>query len=215
MEKTADRYALSPWLGEFRIKETEQAYRKHAEQNTAKNLRIGLTVWAILLVLFGWLDYMALGNSDGFYHLMGTRVFSASLLLSLAWRLRSKPELANDGNAVTALEIFGFGLFFLIYFARPDITSWNIGVTLIILISIYIFIPNRVMLSNLVALFGIVGTLYCVSLLGVPTGLLVGLAFVLTLPAVIGYFAALRLQSGQRQQYALFNETVKVNLSLQ
>lgn len=215
MLNAADRYRLSTWSGEFADRITEQTYREHVEKATASSLIVALRIWATLLVLFGLLDYLALGMSEGFIHLLSTRLLAAGLLLLLAWRLRSRPRLATEGYAVTALEVVGFFLFFLIYFVRPDIVSWNIGVTLIILISLYIFIPNRVVLSNIGAAFGIAGTIYSIALRDAELTLLVGLTFVLLFPAIIGYAAGLRLQKGQRQQYALFIETVRVNQALQ
>lgn len=215
MDKQPKSYAVSSWSGEFVEPAVEAAYRQHVERPTARSLVIGLRVWAFLLITFGLLDYMALGWSEGFVHLMGARLFSASLLMLLDWRLRYKPRLATEGYAVTALQVIGFVLFFLIYIIRPDIVSWSIGVTLIILISLYIFIPNRVVLSNISAGFGIVGTVYTVSLHAIAPGLLIGLTVVLLFPAVVGYAAALRLQISARQQYALYSETVRINTSLQ
>lgn len=215
MNKETGRYALSAWRGEFVDEATERAYREHVKEATARHLVVALRVWAFLLVAFGWLDYMALGLSDGFYHLMGSRLLSAALLLLFSVMVSRRPELASDGIGVTILEVVGFVLFFIIYFVRPDIVTWNIGVTVILLISLYIFIPNRVIHSNLVAVFGIVGTLYCLWLRDAAEATLVGLFFILSLPTIIGYFAAVRLNLGQRQQYALFMETVQVNQSLQ
>lgn len=113
------------------------------------------------------------------------------------------------------MEIVGFLLFFLIHFVRPDIAIWNIGVTLILLICLYIFIPNRVVLSNLAAACGIVGTLLCLKLLGAEAPKLVGVFFFMCLPTVVGFAAALRLQIVQRQQFALHSEMVEINTSLQ
>lgn len=215
MTKETDRYALSAWRGEFLHENTERAYRDHVKEATARNLIVALRVWAFLLVAFGWLDFMALGLSEGFYHLMGSRLLSAFLLLSFSVMVKYRPGLAKNGTGVSILEVVGFFLFFIIYFVRPDITTWNIGVTVIILISLYIFIPNRVVNSNIVALFGIAGTIYCIALVGAEPPVLVGLVFLLSLPTIIGYFAAVRLNLGNRQQYALFMETVQVNQSLQ
>jgi diguanylate cyclase (GGDEF)-like protein len=213
--KATDTYALSAWRGEFVFKETEQAYREHVKEETARHLIVALRVWAGLLVTFGWLDYIALGMSEGFYHLMGMRLFSATMVLIFSAVIKYRPGLARDGVGVTIIEVLGFFLFFMIYFVRPDITTWNIGVTVILLISIYIFVPNRIVNSNLVSLFGILGTLYCVALNGAEPRLLIGLFFLLGLPTTIGYFAGVRLNLGKRHQYALFMETVQVNQSLQ
>jgi diguanylate cyclase (GGDEF)-like protein len=215
VEKETVRYALSARRGEFVDQETERAYCEHVEGITVRHLIVALRVWAFLLVGFGWLDYLALGLSDGFYHLMGSRLFSALMILSFSVVVRRLPRLASDGGVVTLIEATGFLLFFLIYFVRPDIVTWNIGVSLILLISIFIFIPNRVVNSSLVAIFGIIGTLYCIWLRDASSATLVGTFFILCLPTIIGYFAALRLNLGQRQQYALFIETVQINQSLQ
>lgn len=215
MEKETDRNTLSAWRGEFVPADIENAYREHVKEATARHLIVALRVWAFLLVSFGWLDYIALGLSEGFYHLIGMRVFCAVLLLGFAVIVRHRFDLAKDGGAVSILEVIGFLLFFIIYFIRPDIVIWNIGVTVIILISLYIFIPNRLVNSNVVALFGILGTLYCLSLSGTEPRLLVGIFFLLSFPAIVGYFASRRLNLSSRQQYALFMETVQVNQSLQ
>lgn len=215
VKKETDRFALSAWRGEFWHEATERDYRDHVKETTAKHLIVALRVWAFLLVAFGWLDYMALGQSEGFYHLMGSRLLAAFYLLSFSVMVRYRPDLAKNGVGVSILEVVGFFLFFLIYFIRPDIITWNIGVTVIILISLYIFIPNRVVNSNIVALFGIAGTLYCLFLRGAEPAVLVALFFILCFPTIVGYFAAVRLNLASRQQYALFMETVQVNQSLQ
>ncbi|MFD1699913.1 GGDEF domain-containing protein [Halopseudomonas phragmitis] len=207
-------YRLSTWRGEFVEPEVEQAFRRHIEPSMARHLRVAVLVWAILLLLFGGLDYLDLGWSDGFLILMSTRILQAALLLAFAWRLGQRPELATTGYAVTALEALGFVLFFLIYFARPDIVIWNIGVTLIMLISMFIFIPSRVYPTLLAALFGIAGTLYCLALTGLSTGLLVGVSFILMLPVVVGFVAALRLQLVQRHEFALYTEVAEANREL-
>ncbi|RHW21721.1 GGDEF domain-containing protein [Pseudomonas jilinensis] len=207
-------YQLSTWRGEFVEPEVEQAFRRHIERSVVRHLRVAVLVWAILLLLFGGLDYLDLGWSDGFLVLMSTRILQAALLLAFAWRLGQRPELATTGYAVTALEALGFVLFFLIYFARPDIVIWNIGVTLIMLISMFIFIPSRVYPTLLAALFGIAGTLYCLALTGLSTGLLVGVSFILMLPVVVGFVAALRLQLVQRHEFALYTEVAEANREL-
>jgi diguanylate cyclase len=215
MAKSDIRYAVSAWTGEFRDGEIEAAYRAHIAPGMARHLRIALLVWAGLLVVFGALDYLALGASAGFYHLMGGRLLSAATLVILAWRVLRNHRLATDAYAVTAVEIFGFVLFYIIYFARPDITVWNIGVTLILLVGIYIFIPTRVKLANLAAAFGIAGTLYTLYHKGTAPGAMIGLLFILSLPTVVGYVAALRLQIVQRDQFALLNDMVEINHALE
>lgn len=208
-------YDVSAWRGEFTNKGTEHAYRQHTEATTARQLRRALIVWLVLLLLFGLLDYPVLGNSVEFAVLAGIRLITAAFLLALFLRLKSKPSLATEGYAVTAVEMFGFVLFFFLYFIRHDIVSWIIGVVAMLIISLYVFVPNRVYLSTLAAAFGIVGMLCSVWLKGFGAPELIGLLFLLSLPTIIGFFTALRLQVVQRQQYALFEQVSSINRDLQ
>lgn len=215
MEAATHSYQLSTWRGEFVDPATEQAFRKHVEPTMARHLRVAVLIWAALLLLFGLLDYQGLGWSEGFAHLMLARAGAAMFLCGFAWRLRRHPELASSGYGVSALAVIGFLMFFIIYFARPDITIWNIGVTLILLISLFLFIPGRVYPSLLAALFGIAGTLYCIALKGSTAATLVGLSFILLLPVIVGFAAALRLQLVQRQQFSLYSQVIAANRELE
>ncbi|MEH6799807.1 MAG: GGDEF domain-containing protein [Pseudomonadales bacterium] len=215
METSHATYHVSSWRGEFTHPEIEQAYRKHTETTFARHLRRGLMVWLVMLLLFGVLDYPVLGNSVEFAIVAGLRLVTAALLFGLFLRLKRQPSLATEGYAVTAIEVFGFVIFFFLYFIRHDIVSWIIGVVGMLIISLFIFIPNRVYLSLLAACFGIAGMFYSVRLNGFGAPELVGLLFILSVPTVVGFFTALRLQTAQRQQYALFDQVSSINRNLQ
>lgn len=180
-----------------------------------RHLRRGIVVWVVLLLLFGALDYPVLGSSTEFAVLAGMRVATVVLLLGLLLRLKYRPSLVSTGYAITAIEVFGFVLFFFMYFIRHDIVSWVIGVAAMMILSLYIFVPNRVYLSTLTAVFGTAGMMYCVWLNGFGSEELVGLMFVLGLPTVIGFFFALRMQKAQRHQYSLFQQLSAINRNLQ
>ncbi len=207
--------AISAWRGEFTDPAIERAYRKHKELSVARHLRKAIKVWAVLLLLFGLLDYPVLGMSESFLLLMGLRVATVALLVVLFVQVQRKPALAADGYAVTAVEVFGFVLFFFLYFLRHDIVTWVIGMLPMMLISLYVFVPNRVLLSNVVAAFCMVGMLYVVALNGFGAETLIGLFFLLALPSVVGFFTALRLQIVQRQEYAQFQRVSEINAELQ
>ena len=215
MESSQAIPAISAWRGEFIEPAIERAYRKHKELSTARHLRKAIKVWAVLLLLFGLLDYPALGMSESFMLLMGLRIATVVLLAVLFVQVKRKPELATAAYAVTAIEIFGFVLFFFLYFIRHDIVTWVIGMLPMMLISLYVFVPNRVVLSNLVAAFCMVGMLYVVALNGFGAATLIGLFFLLALPSVVGFFTALRLQIAQRQEYAQFQRVSEINVELQ
>ena len=205
---------LAPLRAEFRDAQTEQAFRRHVQPSTARHLRIALAIWAILLLLFGLLDYQALGLTDGFYLLMGLRLLQAAIIVGLMRLIARRPDYATWGVPLTLTEIIGFPLLFAVFFVRPDIAGWNVGVITIVLISIYVFVPNRLVLNNLVAAFGLTGTILCLAIRGSTAETLVSLTVLMLLPVATGYVAARRLQMVQRQEFALVQQLTSSNLEL-
>lgn len=215
MHNHASQYLISAWRGEFVDAATEHAFRAHSEPLMARALRRALLVWAALVVLFGALDYPALGWTAEFQVLFGWRLATGLILVFFYFQVRRKPALATAGYAVTAVEIFGSVLFFLLYFLRHDIVTWVIGVVAVSLLALFMYIPNRVYLSLLAAGFIIAGMLFCVAINGFGIETLVGLTFMLMLPTVVGFFTAIRWQVAQRQNYALLMQVMSANRDLQ
>ncbi len=215
MHTVTTNYRLSNWRGEFVDAATEQAFRKHSEADASRSLRRALLVWAALVVLFGLLDYPVLGHGYDFQVLFGWRLATAAVLLLLYWQGRRKPSLVSDGYAVTAVEIFGSVLFFMLYFLRHDMVSWVIAVVAISLLALFMFIPNRVYLSLLASAFLSIGLMACVAARGMGAEKVIGLGFILVLPIAVGFFTALRWQLAQRQQYALLMQVISSNRDLQ
>ncbi|TVP93514.1 MAG: GGDEF domain-containing protein [Pseudomonadaceae bacterium] len=214
MTANHDPYALAPLTAEFRDPAAEHAFRNHIQPRTARHLKTAAAIWAILALLFGWLDYHDLGMSSGFYLLFSMRILQALMLLGLILAVVRRPSLATSGWPVTLAAILGFPVMFAIFFVRPDIAAYNIGVISILLISLYVFLPNRLILNNLVAGFGLVGTLATLWLRGSEADTLVTLGIVMSLPVVTGYVAARRLHVVQRQEYALLQKVTQTNQEL-
>lgn len=207
-------YAIAPLKAEFRDAQTEEAFRSYVEARTARHLKTTIIVWALLTLLFGLLDYQDLGMSPGFYLLMGMRVGAAAMLAVLYVLVSGRPQLATAGWPVTLVAILGFPLMFVIFFVRPDTAAWNVGVISIMLISIFVFLPNRLMLNTLVAAYGLIGTLTTLAVRGSDAATLIGLAIVMLLPVVTGFVAARRLQVVQRQEFALLQQVTLTNQDL-
>ncbi len=214
MTANHEPYALAPFRAEFRDPQTEAAFRNHVEPETAKHLKIALGIWAFLMLLFALLDYQDLGISTGFYILTGMRLLQAVMLVGLILLLARRPDLATSGWPVTVVAILGFPIMFVIFFIRPDIAAWNVGVICILLISIYVFIPNRLVFNNLIAIFGLVGTQVSLGIRGSEPGTLIGLVVVMSLPIITGYVASRRLQMVRRQEYALLEQVHNTNQEL-
>ncbi len=210
MQKPASdpAYAISMWRAEFSDPATEQAYRRHIADETARHLRISLVVWASLLLLFALPDLEDMGPTPGFYLLLGLRVVQAALLFALAWWVVRRPSWATNGWPVTILMITGFPMFFVIFHLRPDIVVLNISVIMFLLITMFVVIPGRVVLTTLAALVGILGTLLSLAIHPDPEVdlQLATLLPVLVMPTLTGFVAAHRLQLSRRHAFTLLVE---------
>ncbi|MDO8907394.1 MAG: GGDEF domain-containing protein [Pseudohongiella sp.] len=210
-----DAFQITLWRAEFADPAMEQAYQKHMQEETARFLRVSLCIWAVLEVLFGLPDWTILGASEGFYVLSSFRIGHAILLLWLSWQLSKKPHWASLGWPVTIVAILGYPLYFIYPLYVPESGALGFAIILLLLLSMYVFIPNRVMLINLIALVGILAVVSAQMLQGANwLSVAVTIMFLLW-PAVLGYAAAIRINTGSRRAYVLWQQSEQANQRLE
>lgn len=208
--------AIRPLAGEFADVTLEKAFRESTLERVVPAQRIGLLVWALLLLVFALPDCLAMGFVAGFWLLMGYRVAMVAVLLAYRAALQRRPQLARDGYILMWLGLLSYPFFFLFYVMRPDMRAINTGVIMVIQLTMFVFMPARVMLILPVAVFGAVGAVlsfWAVS--PSPVAIKVSTVFLLALSGVIGYVVALRLQKTERQEFWLRQQLQSANLELQ
>ncbi|MGL4436354.1 MAG: GGDEF domain-containing protein [Giesbergeria sp.] len=207
---------ISVWRAEFKDADCEQAFRASVQDAMARQLRLALALWAGLMLLFALPDLQALGAGNAlFWQLLSYRALMAMLLLGAIWVLRSQPRWATDGRLVAWIAVIGYPFYFLLFHVREDVRFWTVGMVMFMQFCMFLFLPGRVVAYLPVAVWGVVGSLLSFVLLGRPTGVLLGLVFLLTLPALVGYMTAARLQRVQRQEFALRQRLSETNAALQ
>ena len=218
-EKVREKpYLIVPWIGEFADPGMENRYRDHVATDTARELRIALAVWAGLILLFALNDYVLLGEAGGaFYEALAGRMATTVWLVAFIIALRRKPHLATQGTVLTIIIVVSFAIFFRFYFILPrESIIWLVVVTIIMLLAIFIFLPNRAILSLLAATWGVAGTAASVYLATATSATrMAGLTLTLALPTVIGYAAAYRYQVARRRQFASLDRAETINYELQ
>ena len=211
------QWRIAFWWAEFSDPETEAGYQRHCQHFTAHQLKLALGTWAVLLLLFAIPDYFALGWGQGFGLLLAMRLGVAVCVLALLRAVRRDPSLAMRGVWTTVVELIGLAGFMLLYVLRPDIAIWTYALTLLMLIMLFVFVPNRLAFALLVAVAGALSTIAMVSLTRPGRGAtdLAVLSLVLALPILTGFASAWRVQMLQRQQYALLMASQRSNRLLQ
>lgn len=211
----APRRDIGLLRGEFLDAALERDFRVGTLARVLSQQRTGLFLWAALLVVFAVPDYLAMGPVRNFWILAAYRGLFALLLLASAHAFVRWPQLALGGGLLMALAMLAYPLFFLMYWLRPEIRSFNTGAIMVIQAMLFLLMPVRVALAAPVALFGAVGATWGVwATTGNPT-LYVGTGLLVALAAVLGYSAALRQQKTERQEFLLRRQLQAANRDLQ
>lgn len=206
---------LSLWRAEFTDAAIEQAYRRSVQSRMAGQLRTALWVWAALLMLFAVPDYQVLGGNAVFWTLVGLRTATTLLLLGAAQALRTRPHLAPQGHLAVALQMAGYSFLFLFLALRPETRESSISTFMVVNLSLFVFIPGRVALGAWVAAAGIAGSIAALLFTGDTLAAIPSLALLLTLPAVVGFISANRLQRVQRREFIVRRRLQHANAALQ
>lgn len=208
-------YKISPWTAEFQDPAVERDYCRTVERDNARFLRVALIIWGALLLVFAPFEWIVLGNSVAFYFLLVVRLVNVAALLTLAFLLHRRPHWVSWGWPVTIVTILGYLLFFTYMRFIPDSGPLGIAVLMLLLFSLYVFVPNRISLNNLIAVVGISGVIISSVMAGLDAVGLLYLAVLLLWPAGVGYFTALRISTGNRRAYHLLQQAEQSNSELQ
>lgn len=208
-------WKISSWSGEFVDRQAELDYLHKHSPLIARQLLTALAIWAILMLLFAIPDYQALGPTPAFWTSLAIRGVTCLLIGALALFVARNPVRATEARWITLLELAAISLFMIMYRLRPDIAAWIVTLTLIMLISLFIYLPNRVPAILGVALYMAVATVAAVHYVSPKAPAEMAAIFLLLLvPIGMGWAAALRTQILQRQQYALWRQAQQANEAL-
>ena len=190
-------------VAEYPLGGLEDGYRRHY---LAQDIRQGITVgsiWLLPNVLFIYTDYLLYAGMPLFQTLLTIRLFMvvtlAAVFVSLRWVKR--PE-TYDFLALIASCLVLASVFWINHL-HPDIHAYTAGMDYLLLFSIYMMVPNKLLfriipsalftIANLIAHFNQPEPLSGVNL----TIIIVSLV----MSNVLGIWASVRFYSHRRQQY--------------
>lgn len=215
MTASSDEYGISWWRAEFADQATELTFQKYMQQMINRQLRVVLLVWGGLLLLFAYPDYLALGLTRSFFHLLAYRVVIALAIVCVVFTIRPETNFVTISHIVSIIVIAGFSGFMMLFYYRPDVVVWIIGVIMIQIMGLLMFIPIRFSMACVGAFYGVVITMITQWMMGLPKATLIGLFFLLMLPFVLGAATTIRLNILQRRQFILLLQAEKVNQELE
>jgi len=205
---------VAPLRCEFCDATTETDFLRHHLAMTQGQLRVTFLFCALFYLCFAASDLLWVGYSLKTCLLMGARVAVASIVIACLVLLKRRPDsIPFTRVAANIVEVAGAAGFLLIAALRPTEFSLHAISMAIVIIVLYIYIPNRLVYAAGIAAAATAGFVLLAWWLGGLHALeLATMAALLALTNLFGYVAARRYQILWREEYSA--QMVLKNLSV-
>ncbi|SDD82871.1 diguanylate cyclase (GGDEF) domain-containing protein [Cupriavidus sp. YR651] len=150
--ESPSEFAIDRLRVEFRNAKTELAFQRHHLDRSRSSLRLTLIFCSAFYLAFAMTDVAALGYEHVALILFVGRMLVAITAIMGLQLIRSQPEpLAGLRIAASAAEVIGMATFMLIvWFRSAEILLHGMSLC-IMLIVVYLFIPNRLIVAKGIA----------------------------------------------------------------
>ena len=195
--------AIARWRGEFTSASTEAAFLRQQGDVIRRDLSLSLTFCAAFYLAFALTDIADLGYGNDTITLFLARLAVAIVAAAGVVLTRRSADPARTAyRAATAATTFGMATFLLVVDLRPDDLLLHGMSMAIMLVIVYLFIPNRLASATIVAL-GATGSFLALALAldTLGPGRMLTMAMLLLLANLFGAAAALRGAHLWREQY--------------
>jgi diguanylate cyclase (GGDEF)-like protein len=199
---------INPLTGEFASSAHEAAYLDHKQAQTRSTLAFTLLFCAIFYICFTATDLVALGPGRKFSQLLGARMlvaFTAGACAFVAWR---RPLTVRASRlAASVAETVTLSCFMYMAALRPDEVHWHAMSLAIMLVVVYLYIPNRLGYALALALGATAGFLVlALRVAPIPRTDVIRMSMMLALANTFGALAARRFNRVSREEYRAHTE---------
>jgi len=150
--ESQSQFAIAPLRVEFRHAETELAFQRHHLNVSHASLRLTLIFCSAFYLAFSLTDVAALGYGRAALILLAGRMLVAITAIMGLHLIRDESEtMAAHWLVASAAEVVGMATFMLIVWFRPREILLHAMSLCIMLIVVYVFIPNRLVIAKGIA----------------------------------------------------------------
>ena len=195
--------AIDPLSAEFADRRLDRACLESQLPRIRTQLAFTLLFCSLYFLCFFATDVAALGLIPDTALLLGARLLVAVVAGSCAWLAWRRPlGLKATRLAASVAEVVALGCFMVIAVRRPDEFHWHAMSLAIMLLVIYLYIPNRLAYAlAIAALATAVFLVLTVALAGMDFSDLLTLCMLLALVNTFGALAARRYGRAVREAY--------------
>ena len=191
------------FTGEFASRADETAFLQHRQAQTQSLLGFTLLFCTVFYLVFSVTDLAALGAGRDFLILLAARATVGLTAGACAWLAYRRPlSVRATRRAASVAEAVALGCFMIIAAKRPSEFHWHAMSLAIMLIVIYLYIPNSFGNALLLALSATAGFLALALDLGhMAAADVVTMTMLLVLANAFGALAARRFNLASREEY--------------
>jgi diguanylate cyclase (GGDEF)-like protein len=188
---------------EFTDAAVEGRFNRHHLPETTAQLKISLLFCAAFYVAFGATDVATLGPTTTAWAMIALRLLVALVAGGGLLAVTRRPESVRIAVLAACLvEITGMAVFMVLCWYQPGATVWNVMSQALILMAIYINIPNRFIYAAWIATGS--SALFCAMLFlqgQLRMDDMVALVLLLMLGNTLGYIGARRFHLARREEF--------------
>jgi diguanylate cyclase (GGDEF)-like protein len=194
---------ISCLVGEFSNPAAESAFLRHQLARTQTLLRFTLILCSIFYLGFWFIDLTFLGYGTEALTLLGLRGSVAITALSCVWLTYRKPLSVRIARlAACVAEVVAMLAFMGIALYRPGELHWHAMSLAIMLMFVYLYIPNRLGYATMVAVLSTVAFVLLARSTGrMSPADMVTMTTLLLLANTFGVVAARRFQRVSREEF--------------
>lgn len=194
---------IDPLTGEFASRADEAAFLKQRQPQIQRLLGFTLVFCTLFYVAFSVTDLAALGYGRDFLRLLGARMLVALTAGVCAWlAYRRRLSVLAMRGAATLTEAVALGCFMVIATLRPAEFHWHAMSLAIMLIVVYLYIPNAFVNALVLAFVSTIAILaLALRLAHMTPADIVTMSMLLMLANAFGALAARRFNRVSREEF--------------
>jgi diguanylate cyclase (GGDEF)-like protein len=197
------RLEIDRQRAEFADAAVEDRFNRHHLPERSAQLKVSLLFCAAFYVAFGATDVATLGPTATAWAMVALRVLVALVAGAGCLAIVRRPESVRVAVvAACAVEVVGLAVFLVLCWYQPTATAWNVMSQALILMAIYINIPNRFVYAVGIAAGS--SAMFCAMLFAqgfLETDDLIALVLLLMLGNTLGFVGARRFHLAQREEF--------------
>ena len=144
-------YHISRFTAEFTHPRVETEFREATHPARVRDTRIALAIAVLFYLVFTITDYLAVGMGEEYRLIFLTRLSLCGAGIAIAWSAARFWRPLVEGVTPTLVEGLALAGFLSITLLRPYEAGWHGMSLMVMLLGVYVFIPNRFLPATVIA----------------------------------------------------------------